>query len=95
MVKYLNAQEAKAEKVQAKFESGEIKKVSTLLGKQAELHTSSEDASVRRVKVVEITDEKKIPREYLVPNLVAIKNALLQGVTVQGAKIVEQKSIAI
>lgn len=95
MVKYLNAQEAKTAKLQERFDSGEIKKVSTLLGKQAELHTTSEDASVRHVKVVEVTDEKKIPREYLVPNLVAIKNALLQGVTVPGAKIVEQKSIAI
>lgn len=95
MLKYLDAQEQKQLKVQERFDSGEIKKVSTLLGKQAELHTTSEDASVRRLKVVEITDENKIPREYTIPNLAAIKNALLQGVVVPGARIVEQKSIAI
>lgn len=95
MVKYLNAQEAKQLKVQEKFDSGEIKKVSTLLGKQVELQTTSDDASVRRLKVVEITDERKLPREYLVPDLAKIKAALLAGETVAGARIVEQKSIAI
>lgn len=95
MVKYLDAQEIKTEKIQAKFDSGEIKKVSTLLGKTTQLQTTSDDASVRRLKVVEITDERKLPREYMVPNLVAIKAALLAGETIAGARIVEQKSIAI
>lgn len=95
MVIFLNEQEVKAEKIQAKFNSGEIKKVSTLLGKQAELQTTSEDANVRRLNVVEIVDEKKIPREYLVPDMVRIKAALLAGESVPGAKIVEKKSIAI
>ena len=43
------------------------------------------------VKKLVIEDEKKIPREYMTINEVAIKKAIASGVVVPGAKMIEEK----
>ncbi len=44
-------------------------------------------------KEVVIEDEKKLPREYLAPNMTAIKQAVLkEGKTIPGVKVVERKT---
>lgn len=95
MVAFLNKQEAEAKKLEKKFEEGGIKKVSTFMRKQEELQTTSEDAVVRRKKVLKIVSEKKIPREYLVPNEALIMAALKDGKSVPGCELAEEKIIAI
>jgi hypothetical protein len=95
MIAFYTAQEEKQKKLEAKFERGEIKKVSTLVSKQDELQVSSAHSSVRKTKVVEIVDEKKIPREYLVPDMAAIKEALNAGKKVAGCVLSDKTGIAI
>jgi hypothetical protein len=50
---------------------------------------------VRRTWEVEIVDASTIPREYLVPDLAAIKKALQAGQKVKGCKLVQKKGLAI
>ena len=45
-------------------------------------------------RVIEITDEKKIPRKYLEPNLVLIRTDALKGVEIPGVKVKEEKIVA-
>lgn len=95
MIAFLNKQEAEAKKLEKKFEKGDIKKVATFMRKQEELEVTSEDAVVRNIKRLHITNEKKIPREYLMPNEAKIMAALKDGEEVPGCEIVLEKSIAI
>lgn len=95
MLAFVEKQEAEQKKLEEKFEQGKIKKVSTLVAKQDELHVSSQHSSIRKVKVVEVENESKIPREYLVPDMAAIKEALLAGKKVNGCKLVDKNNIAI
>lgn len=51
-------------------------------------------ASIRVVKKVRIVDEQSIPREYMVPDLQAITEAILrQGAIIPGVETYEEKSI--
>lgn len=95
MIAFLNKQEAEAKKLEKKFEEGGIKKFSTLSRKQEELQVTSDDATVRRTRVVKITSIKKLPKEFMEPDMTKIRLALLQGVNVPGAELVEEKVIAI
>jgi hypothetical protein len=47
----------------------------------------------RNVLELVITDESKIPREYMVPDLVAIREALKNGEVIPGAKLERVKKI--
>ena len=47
--------------------------------------------SMRTFRSAEITDETKIPREYLSLNMVLIRKDILGGVKIPGAKLVEEK----
>lgn len=51
-------------------------------------------SSIRTVKKVRIVDETAIPREYLVPNMILIADAVIKkGLSVSGVEIYEEKSI--
>ena len=50
--------------------------------------------SFRINKVIKITDETKIPRKWLTPNMVAIRSACLAGEVIPGVEVVEEKIVA-
>ena len=51
-------------------------------------------SSVRVVKKVRVVDETSIPREYMVPNMTMITEAILrQGAVIPGVETYEEKSI--
>lgn len=95
MIDFLNRQEEATRKLNASFAEGKIAKTSTLLRKTEELAVTSGDATVRKIKVVSITNLKKIPLEFLTPDMGKIKAALVAGEEVPGAELVEEKNIAI
>lgn len=53
-----------------------------------------EAIKTRKIKELRIVDEQKIPREFLTPNTMKIKDALLSGIKVAGCEIIE-KEIAV
>jgi hypothetical protein len=77
------------------FTNGKIKKESTYISKSVELEEKPSGAQLRNKTILVIEDEKKIPREYLVPNETAIKAALMAGKKVGGCKLEKTKTIAI
>lgn len=79
-------------KLAEKFESGEIKKVSTLVSKRAAL---SIDSNVRKTWQAVPVKESLTPREYLVPDIDAIKAALKSGKKVAGWEWRQVESIVI
>lgn len=96
MIAFDEKEEAAKLKLQQDFESGKIKKVTTLMGKQAEFtHQSNGASSVRTIKVLEIEDLNKVPREFLLPDEAAIKKVLMAGGKVAGCKLATKKSIAV
>ena len=50
--------------------------------------------STRIVKKVIISNENKLPREYLIPNTQKIKKDALAGIKIDGVKVVEEKILA-
>lgn len=95
MLLFLASQQKKKEALNAKLEDGTIKKISTLVRKQAELEVSSGAAQIRKVWALIIVDVKKIPREYMIPDETAIRSTLRDGGTVAGCEWKQQDSIAI
>lgn len=51
--------------------------------------------TVRTIKKMRITDASLIPREFLVPDEVAIRKALLNGQEIPGAEIYEDQSASL
>lgn len=51
------------------------------------------EVSTRIVKKYRVTDESKLPREYLIPNMPKITEDLKSGRDVPGAEIYEEKSM--
>jgi len=87
-------------KIAAKLEKGTIKtetaerKIeaidridSTTRGKVGEIQ-------VRKIKKVRVIDESAIPRNYLVPDMVAIRRDALGGTMIPGVEVYEEESIA-
>lgn len=79
---YIEANKVQAAKLESDFEAGKIKKVATLVGKTAALVTSGN----RKVWSAVCINEQQTPRQYLIPDLVAIKAALKEGKQVTGWK---------
>lgn len=75
------------------LETGKIKKVSTFMNKLQEVEASTE--GVRVTKEIIVEDIAKVPREFLVPDMVAIKAAFKDGKKVAGCKEVEKKGLTI
>ena len=81
LLEHVNRRELQADRVGQDLESGKIKRVGTAVSKQNDLLTND---NTRKVWTMEIVDEKKIPREYLVPDEVKIRLALKSGKKVAG-----------
>lgn len=96
MLEFQARQEKLSAKIGADFESGKIKKLNTVVSKQNELlNTSSENAQLRKVWKLSIIDPRLIPREYLLPDEIKIREALKSGQKVAGCKWEQVNSIAI
>jgi len=96
MLEFVEAQDKKKLQLQNDFESGKVKRVSTYIGKVHELEIPADkNSQVRKVKRLVIEDVNKIPREFLMPNESLIKKILLEGKSVPGCKMVEDKTIAV
>ena len=100
MIRYNSVVEAeaaeKAKKLEARVDKGTMK-FETAIDKIAEIpqtaKTATEKGQVtfREQVTFEITDEQKIPRQYLVPDLVSIRKAILANVEIEGVKKVVTK----
>jgi len=94
MLAYITKKQLEAAKIQEKFDKGEIKKVSTLMDKLAPTQVAAK--GIRETKYVEIENENLIPREYLIPDMVKINQAMLkEGLKIKGCKIETRKGLAI
>lgn len=92
---YVENQNRKSMQVLKDFEVGKIKKVETVLAKQAEFEVSSESASVRKLTRAKAVDVTLTPREYLIPDERAILDALKSGKKVKGWELETVNSIAV
>lgn len=103
MVEYQNTQMAKAvkktENIEKKVESGKLsfdKAADKIIEATPQKSVNAQNGAVqfRTVKEVTIENETKIPREYLVPDMVKIKKVALAGVEIPGIKVVEKQVVA-
>lgn len=96
MLAFTLKQDEKLKQLETKLETGEIKKVSTYMNNVAkEKITGTKDVQLRTVKQLEITNEKLIPRKYLIVDEQALKKDLLAGVVVEGARVINVKTLAV
>ena len=89
----------KLDKVASKLAEGKIdlEKASSMIDGTRPVNSYSGDVgaiSFRINKIVVITDETKIPRKWLEPNMVAIRSAVLAGEVIPGTEIREEKIVA-
>lgn len=95
MGKFLDGQKKIALRLEEDFESGKIKKISTIVTKQNELKVTNGAAQVRKVWTLFVDDPNKIPREYMVPDLALIREAYKNGMYVEGCRWEQVETIAI
>lgn len=95
MLSYQVKIDAESAKLNQDFADGKIKKASTVIGKQAELVLVDDNSSVRKTWKAIAIDVTKTPKEYLVPNETAIKEALKAGKKVAGWEWKQVKGISI
>jgi hypothetical protein len=93
MQSYLTTQAEKQKQLEQDVQSGKIKKVSTYVRKVEELEVKN--SGVRKIwQAIEI-DASKTPREYMVPDTTAIREALKAGKKVNGWEWKQVDSIAL
>lgn len=91
---YNTLQTSKAAKLQQDFNTGKIKKFETLESKLEDTQVSGGGVSLRSKKVYTVTDVNKVPRQYMVPDMVAIKKAIAEGKVVPGVEVTIEKTVA-
>ncbi len=94
-------QEAEKARLAARVEKGTMKAETAIkkIEDMGEVQTTTRgkvgEISTRIVRKTRITDETKIPREYLIPDMPRINEAVLKlGKEIPGVEIVEEKVIA-
>lgn len=94
---FLEQSKKKQAKLNEDFETNKVKKISTYNNKLASMTVThvKGGASIRKVQKLFIVDEKKIPREYLVPNEKKIREALEAGENVPGCELKYVEGISI
>lgn len=95
LLQYQIKLDTESAKLEADFASGKIKKASTVVGKQAELVIEDENVTIRKTWTAIATDASKTPREFMVPNEIAIKEALKAGKKVAGWEWKQVKGVSI
>lgn len=84
------------EKAEAKLELKEQKaenKLDSLETVDKTTRTAHGQVQFRKIKKVRITDEKLIPRNYLVVDMVAVRRDALAGVQIPGAEVYEEETV--
>jgi len=89
--KLLEEQRKREAEAQAKIQAGATFEEATKSIERVE--KKIESIPTRKIKRLKIVDETLIPRQFLVPNEVAIKEALLAGEKVSGCELVEEEII--
>ena len=79
------ALESEIAKGKVSFEDG-IEKMGNIEGKKDNFRT-------REHRVVEIENEAKLPRTYLIPDMVLIRKDALAGIEIEGVKVIVEKII--
>lgn len=92
---FLESQKAKALQLQQDFEDGKIKRVSTVVAKKHALEVSSNYSQIRKVWTAIEVDASKTPKEFMIPDVAKIKEALKSGRSVPGWKWEQVDNIAI
>jgi hypothetical protein len=89
--KLLEEQKKREAEAEKKIKDGAtFEEVTKSIGKVVE---KLETIPTRKIKRLKIVDETLIPRKFLIPNEVAIKEALLAGEKVSGCELVEEEII--
>lgn len=92
LIDYINGQEAKAEKIKA---DRRITSSETLVKRvEAVAVAKASEVSVRKIQQLVIVDESLIPRSYMIIDQTKIRQALLSGQEVPGAKLETVNSLA-
>lgn len=95
MAKFLEQTRKKAKQVEARFEKGGMS-ISKFTSKVAAVSFKKGGAAkVRQIQKLEIVDESKIPRQYMVPNRSAIEADLRAGKKVAGCDLITVDNIAL
>jgi len=81
----------KIEEEQAKGKSLDEINIDKIAKPLTNITQKVEAIKTRKIKKLRIINEQLIPREYLTPNEVAIKEALLNGIKVDGCEIFEEE----
>lgn len=85
--------EKEAARISARVEKGTMK-AETAANKLETISKDAPKSNLRIIKKVRVVDEMAIPREYLVPNMTMITEAVLrQGASIPGVEVYEEKSI--
>src|SRR3990167_2246307 len=91
----------KEEGIAKKIETGQIKKIETAEKKieaiervENTTHGQIGKIQIKKIKKVRIVDESKLPREYLVPDMVKIRKDALNGQLVLGVEVYEEEQVA-
>ncbi len=95
MLLFLSKNKAKQAKLSEDLESGKIKKMSTYATKNLELEVRGTTSTVRKIWTAVEVDAKLTPREFLIPDESAIKEALKAGKKVKGWEWKQIDNIAI
>ena len=95
MGEFLVAQKKLSAKVEQDFEDGKIKKISTIVAKQAELRVDNGTAQVRKVWTLFIDHPKRVPFDFMVPDESKIREACKAGHVPSGCRWEQVESIAI
>lgn len=95
MVEWREKVDKKEAKIVQMFDEGKIGH-KAYLSKLKEVQTTGTSAAqVRKIKKLQITNEKLIPREYLIPDTSKITADLKAGKSIPGCKLIEETNIAI
>jgi hypothetical protein len=94
-----DAKEKEIGKVESGYQKPETaaKKIAAMPEAKKTADTGSSTLTLKKVKEVEIVDEKAIPDEYYKPrelDMVKIKKVALAGVEIPGVKVVEKSQMA-
>lgn len=89
--KLLEEQRKREEEAQEKIKAGASFDEATKLVSKTEKKIDA--IPTRKIKRLKIIDETLIPRQFLVPNEVAIKEALSSGIKVAGCELVEEEIV--
>lgn len=86
-------------KIAAKVEAGKMKietaerKLDTIERVEKTTHTAKGDVQFRKIKKVRVVDESKVPDQYWVLDMVAVRRDALAGTLTAGVEVYEEETV--